>query len=129
MKLIIIAHILVLAIYGCGLIANSDDVKPFIPGVYVRHYTDEYTDSYDTITVQTITPSSSYSYAVIKRSRFEKLNDDDKKVPGYELKHWTGIYDDKTKTIWLQAAGKRIYFDPAKSELKIGTEPYKKLSP
>lgn len=126
MKIIISVSILVLAMYSCSLI-GSDKVKPFIPGTYIRHYTDEYTDSYDTITIQPITPAGSDRYAITKRSRFEKIDDAGKKVPGYELKHWMGVYDEKTKTLWLQAPGKRMYFDPVKSELKIGTEPYKKI--
>lgn len=128
MKIIISVSILLLAIYSCGPITN-DKVKPFIPGTYIRHYTDEYTDSYDTITIQPITPAGSEGYAITKRSRFEKINDAGKKVPGYELKHWMGVYHEKTKTLWLETAGKRSYFDPAKGELKIGTQPYKKIQP
>lgn len=128
MKTIILIAVVLLAIYSCGLIAN-DEVKRFIPGIYMRHYTDEYTDSYDTIIIEAITPAGSDGYAITKRSPFEKINNEGKKVPGYELKRWTGTYDDKTKTIWLQASGKQIYFDPAKGELKIGTEPYKKIQP
>jgi hypothetical protein len=127
MKLIVFAHMIVLAIYGCGLIATKDEVQPFIPGVYARHYGDEYTDSYDTITIKPMVTAGSNGYTVTKRSRFEKLTNEGKTKLGYDLKKWTGIYDEKTKTLWLQAPGKRIYFDPNEGELKIGEEPYKKL--
>jgi hypothetical protein len=127
MKTILFAHLIISVILlGCDWI-KTDNVKPFIPGVYARHYKDEYTNSYDTISIRLINPPGTNDYTIIKRSHFEKLSDNGKMIPGYELKHWTGTYDDKTKTIWLQAAGKRIYFDPDKEELKIGTEPYKKL--
>src|SRR5690349_10285226 len=105
---------LLLLILGCGILTAKDQVKGFIPGTYIRHYTDEYTESYDTITIQPITPAGSDGYAITKRSRFEKINDAGKKEPGYELKHWSGVYDEKTKTLWLESAGKRMYFDPQK---------------
>ncbi len=91
MKIVILAHIIALAIYGCGLISTDDDVQPFIPGVYARHYRDEYTDSYDTITIKSIMTSGSAGYVVTKRSRFEKKENDNTIEPGYELKKWTGV--------------------------------------
>lgn len=127
MKILLFAHIVVLLLYGCSLVSKKNEVNPFIPGVYVRHYTDEYTDSYDTLTIKLITTEGSEGYSVIKRSGFQKSGNDGKKFPGYELKKWTGVYDDKTKTVWLQKAGKSMWFDPTKAELKMGDEPYKKI--
>ena len=127
MKTILFIPLCLLLIYGCDIITSKDQVKGFIPGIYIRHYSDVYTDSYDTIAIQPVTPGGSDGYVITKKSRFEKLNDDGKKLPGHLLKHWTGTYDHKTKTIWLPSSGKRMYFDPAKGELKIGAEPYKKI--
>lgn len=127
MKIVLLAHIVLLMIYGCGLIVKRDEVKEFIPGVYVRHYSDEYTDSYDTIQIKLVNRSGSEGYSVIKRTRFRKQTDDGKTIPGYEIKNWFGTYDDHSKTLWLQGPGKQIYFDPTKSELKMGAQPYKKL--
>lgn len=127
MKIVLFAHLVVLLLYGCGIVSNTDEVKPFIPGIYVRHYTDEYTDSYDTIRITSATIHGSTGYWVIKRSRFQKIDNDGKSQPGYELKKWIATYDEKNHTLFLEKAGKSIYFDPANRELKIGTEPYKKL--
>lgn len=114
--------VLIVFLLGCGL-TQSDKVKAFMPGVYVRHYTDEYTNSYDTITIKGVDDK----YEVIKRTKFIKLTDNGKMQPGYTLQKWTGNYDDKHKSLWLQQAGKAIYFKLAQKELIIGTQPYKKL--
>jgi hypothetical protein len=106
----------------CGLM-QPDKVKAFVPGVYVRHYTDEYTDSYDTITIRAVNDK----YEVIKKTKFEKVMNNGGTAPGYTIQRWTGNYDDKTKSLWLEQAGKAISFNPAKKELIIGTQPYKKL--
>lgn len=102
---------------------SADQVKAFIPGVYVRHYIDDYTDSYDTIVIKAVNDH----YEVIKRTSFEKLQDNGRTEPGYRLQKWTGHYDEKTQSLWLDEAGKAIAFDPAKKELTIGIQPYKKL--
>jgi len=104
---------------------SSDNVKVFMPGVYARHYTDEYTNSYDTITIQLIAGGDEYN--VIERTRFEKVTDNGKMQPGYSIQKWTGSYDDRNKSLWLQQAGRAIRFNPAKKELITGTQPYKKL--
>lgn len=127
MKIVLFTYITVMMLCGCSIITQKDKVRSFIPGVYVRYYTDEYTDSYDTLTIKTITTEGSKGYIVIKRSHFQKLGNDGNKFSGYGLKKWTGVYDDKTKTVWLKEPGKEIYFDPANNELKIGTQSYKKL--
>ena len=124
---IIILHVIAVSLFGCVTSATKDEVRPFIPGIYTRHYKDEYTDSYDTISIHLVTQDGSAGYVIVKRSRFQKLDDKGHPVPGHELKKWMGVYEEESKTIWLQTAGKRIYLDPAARELKIGTEPYKKL--
>lgn len=114
--------VLVFLLLSCSLM-ESDKVKAFMPGVYVRHYTDEYTNSYDTITIKGVDDK----YEVIKRTKFEKLMDNGKLQPGHAIQRWTGNYDEQTKSLWLVQAGKAIYFNPSKNELMIGTQPYKKI--
>jgi hypothetical protein len=116
--------VFVFLLVSCQLM-ESDKIKVFIPGVYVRHYTDEYTNSYDTITIKLITGDNEYE--VIKKTNFEKLMDNGKIQPGYTMQRWRGNYDEQAKSLWLEQAGKAIYFNPPKKELIIGTQPYKKL--
>lgn len=125
--LIVLYLHLLLLICGCERIRSKDQVKSFIPGIYVRHYVDEYTNSYDTIVIKLISVDGSEAYTVVKRSRFQKQTNEGKAADGEEFKNWAGFYDENTKTIWLEGQGKRIYFDPRMNELKIGTQPYKKL--
>lgn len=113
--------------YACRLARYKDEVKEFIPGVFARHYKDEYTDSYDTIVIKAISPEGSDDFVVIKRSRYNKQTNEGTTEPGYEFKKWAAVYDKKTKRLWLPVPGKSIYFDPKRNFLKIGTEPYKKL--
>lgn len=78
--------VLIVFLLGCGLM-QSDKVKAFMPGVYVRHYTDEYTNSYDTITIKGVDDK----YEVIKRTKFIKLTDNGKMQPGYTLQNGQAI--------------------------------------
>lgn len=112
-----------ITLYSCELL-NSDEMKNFIPGTYTRHYNDDYTNSYDTIQIRL---TSNDIYLVTKKSSYNKINDQGNWISGFESKKWTGTYDKKTGTIFLTPGGKRIFFETSKKELKIGTEPYKKL--
>lgn len=127
MKIIWFLSVLMTMLCGCHAILKKDDIKELIPGVYVRHYTDEYTDSHDTIEIRLMTAGERDSYTITKRTRFQKQTDDGKVVQEYQIKRWNGFYEDKTQTIWLPTTGKRIYFDPVRNELKIGIQPYQKL--
>ena len=127
MKTGLLLSIIFMLLHSCNVAFRNDRVKRFIPGVYARHYADEYSDSYDTIEIRLIATGGSDGYTITKRTQLQKQTDDGKTTQEYQIKRWKGFYDDKTKTIWLPSTGKRIYFDPAKNELKTGTQPYKKL--
>ena len=126
-KMAIMVYLLLMVVLtGCSLV-QQDRIKNFIPGVYVRYYADEYTESYDTIRITRSSGPGKENYSVIKRRRTAKVDNNGKIVPGYELKKWTATFDAKSQSLWITNAGKAIYFYPARRELRIGTEPYKKL--
>ena len=127
MKIIFFFSVLMVVFYGCHGTLKKDVVKELIPGVYARYCTDEYSNSYDTIEIRLIATEGSDGYTITKRTRIQKQTNEGKFVQEYQVKRWNGLYDDTTKTIWLTSMGKRIYFYPAKNELKIRTQPYKKL--
>ena len=127
MKAVLLIPVILFIILAACQLVRTDEVKPFIPGTYARHYRDDYTDSYDTVQIQQLTVDGSEGYTVIKRSRFQKIDNDGGATPGYEIKKWVASYDEKSQTLWLQKAGKSIYFDPVQRQLKLGIEPYKKL--
>ncbi|MEO9020980.1 MAG: hypothetical protein ABI237_14805 [Ginsengibacter sp.] len=127
MKTVLFMFIIIMSLNGCHLHLKRNAIKEFLPGVYTRHYADEYTDSYDTIEIRLMTTAGSDGYTITSGTRFEKQTDEGKSIHGYQTKRWNGFYEAKTKLIWIPSTGKRIYFDPGKNELKIGTQPYKKL--
>lgn len=114
---------LLIFLYSCSLPAN-DDAKNFIHGTYTRHYTDEYTDSYDTIL---ISQNENNTYTLTKISNYKKLNDQSYWIAGCEEKKWFATYDKGTGTLFLPSPGKTVFFDMKKSELRIGAESYKKI--
>jgi hypothetical protein len=114
---------LFVSLYSCNLPAN-DDAKNFIPGTYTRHYTDEYTDSYDTILIR---QNAINTYILTKKSKYKKISDQNCWVAGSEEKKWLGTYDEGTGTLFLPSNGKTIFFDLKNRELNIGAEPYKKI--
>jgi len=107
---------------------TKDKVKDFIPGVYQRHYMDEYTNSYDTVEIKLVTNEGSEGYVVNKRARYQKMIDGQKTSFAYKTEQWFGSYEKDSKTLFVEKSGKRIYFDPKEGELKMGDMPYKKLN-
>jgi hypothetical protein len=114
---------LFILLYSCGLPANND-AKKLIPGTYTRHYTDEYTDSYDTIVIR---QNEDNTYTLTKKSNYKKLNDQSYWIAGCDEKKWLGTYDKGTGTLFLPSPGKNVFFDMKNRELWIGAEPYKKI--
>ena|SRR6266545_3531731 len=124
--LIIISSLICFALIACDGV-TKDEVKDFIPGVYSRHYMDEYTNSYDTVEVKLVTKEGSEGYVVDKRSRYQKMIDGQKTPFDHKMEQWFGRYEKDSKTLYIEKSGKRIYFDPKEGELKMGEMPYKKL--
>jgi len=127
MKLLMIAALIsflliVLLLTACDSLLQSKDVRNFMPGVYTRHYKDEYTESDDTIAIH----EKGATYEVTKRSRQVKIIDGKPLEPHYILVKWTGVYNAEQKHLWVEPAAKAILFDADKKELSIGTQPYKK---
>lgn len=114
---------LFISLYSCSHPAN-DDERNFIPGTYTRHYTDEYTDSYDTILIR---QNASNTYILTKKSKYKKISDQSCWIAGAEEKKWLGTYVEGTGTLFLPSNGKTIFFDLKNRELRIGAEPYKKI--
>ena len=123
MKKVFVA--LVILSFGCT--TSTDPVKGFIPGTYVRHYQDEYTNSYDTLTISAITSSGSEGYTIAKRTTYQKTRDGVTYPKKNEAQEWVADYNKETKTLVVGPSGKQLYFDPSKGELKMGTMPYKKI--
>jgi hypothetical protein len=117
----------VAALISCSDTFRSDEVKNFIPGVYARHYSDEYTDSYDTLEIRRITTSGSEGYAVTKTMKYKRQNQSKTNPVQHKTEEWTGSYEEEKKTLLLEPSGKRIYFDPSLGEAKLGIIAYQKI--
>jgi hypothetical protein len=116
-----------LALASCSGLA-SDEVRNFIPGIYARHYTDEFTNSLDTVEIKPVTEAGSDGFKITKRMRYQKTIDGQQTSFDYKMETWFGIYESDSKTLYIEKSGKRIYFDPVAGELKMGEMPYKKLN-
>lgn len=105
----------------------SEDVKIFIPGTYVAEWRNEFAESKDTLYISLLSSDDRALYSITRRSRFNYVNKTKTHKPEYKMVHWTGIYDEKQRTISVQNTGRKLSFDPAKVEMKMGTITYKKL--
>lgn len=114
-------------VMGCNEKSTSDNVKAFIPGVYVRHYKDEFTNSFDTLEIKKLTSSGSEGFMVVKKMKYERLNQKNTSTFNMKKEEWIGIYENNSKTLLLEPEGKRVYFDPEMLEAKMGFFPYKKI--
>ena len=112
-----------LLLTGCNI---DDNVKSFIPGIYVAEWKTEFNESRDTMLIHPLTQGGSETYRITRRTWFRYRNEK-RRGPEYKLLQWTGSYDEKQKTIMVHNTGRVLSFDPANAEMKMGTITYKKL--
>jgi hypothetical protein len=107
--------------------AGTDKVKSFIAGTYIRHYVDEYTDSYDTLHIVPITNGGSEGFAITKSMRYQKRFNGNLLPWNYKVQYWSGKYEKASKTLVVEQTGNQVFFDLMKNELSMGIMPYRKI--
>ncbi len=118
---------LVVVILSCNNLIQADTVKVFIPGTYSADWSTEFNQTKDTLLLEPLTENGSETFRITRRSHIEFINAAKDKAPEYKIAKWTGTYDVKTKTIFINNNGRVLSFDPKKEIMWMGTTMYKKL--
>ncbi len=118
---------LIIVLLSCNSLTETDTVKVFIPGTYSAEWATEYNQTKDTLLLEPLTLNGSETFQITRRSKVEYINAAKERLPEYKISKWSGTYDAKTKTIFINNNGRVLSFDPKKDILWMGTIRYAKL--
>jgi hypothetical protein len=118
---------LVVFLLGCGGLANSDKVKPFIPGTYLASWKTSFSNAVDTMTIAAVAENGSEGYLITRRTHLQFINAAKKRAPEYSITKWIGSYNAADKNIVVNTNGRVLSFDPDNKLLWMGSIIYKKL--
>ncbi len=126
MKILLLAHILALFIYGCGLVKTEDEVEGFIPGTYIRFSQHEFGNEYDTLAIS-VQNKWANEYKILRKWKYERILDGEKIEPEYKRSVTTGIYNSTHKLLRENETGDLLTFDVSRNLLFAGSAQYKKI--
>lgn len=112
---------------SCNYTKNHNAVKEFVPGIYAAAWAMEMTQTVDTILLEPLTVNGSETFRITRKSRVTYVNTAKNRPPEYRIVRWTGIFDEKSKTIFINNNGRALSFDPKNRNMWIGTIKYRKL--
>ena len=126
MKMITFLTLAILFI-GCDGLLHSDNVKPFIPGIYLASWKTSFSTAVDTMHIASVSEKGSEGYLITRRTHLQFINAAKKRAPEYSITKWVGNYNSSDKTIVVPVNGRVLSFDPENKILKMGAIIYKKL--
>ena len=126
MKLLLFAHLCVLFIYGCGLVQSSDNVRRFIPGMYIRFSSHEFGTEYDTLVIS-LESESAASYRIVRKWKYERVLDGVVIEPEYKRTITSAVYNTDRKLLEETKSGDVYSFDVVNKILFDGAVKYQKL--
>lgn len=113
--------------FPCGCTnAVSDNVREFIPGIYVRPIHNEFTQGYDTLSIREQDREAGV-YFVENRYGYQQHLDGKISKPEHKVKKWTAVYDNKTHQLNIQQEGSVITFLPSQNKLLKGRTEFSKV--
>jgi len=108
-----------------GLVScTSDEVKDFIPGIYVNSAGGKFSIASDTLVLELVEGNN---YQVFRRTGYHLIRDGKVGPREYKTEIWTCAYSQATKTLTESRLGKIISFYPENSALQVGRRVYEKL--
>lgn len=113
--------VLGIAAWGCG---EVDEVRAFMPGVYVREFSHEFAFGYDTLELRLV---SGNTYAIEKRSGYQRVREGAAPEAVRHVEKWTGLYNERERHIMEQKREKLLTFHPEEQKLLLGAVAYYKV--
>ena len=126
MKILLMALIVALLLYRCGLIRIKDEVQEFIPGTYIRFSEQEYGTEYDTLVIS-LQNKTANQYRILRKWKYERVLDREKIKPEYKRSFTTGTYNSTHKLLQENETGDIFSFDVKQKILFNGPVKYQKL--
>lgn len=105
--------------------SKSEDVKAFIPGIYIRHFEGLYSTGNDTLY---ITNTDNYNaYLIIRKSVFQRLQNNQLQQPERVVENWSAVYNPRDKILYEQKRERLLSFKPDSNKLFVGGSAYLKI--
>jgi hypothetical protein len=106
--------------------SNNDQIRKFVPGIYVRHFRDEFSTGSDTLDITEHDGKAGIYFIDEKEGYQQKL--DGKVFPAqYKTKEHTALFNETTHQLTIQNGGDIITFLPDKNKLLLGRTEYEKV--
>jgi hypothetical protein len=118
--------VIVAFIIGCNANATKDEVKDFIPGIYVRAAEHELGAEHDTVIIK-IQNESANEYKLNRRWKYARVMDGKPVEPEYKNTLTSGIYNSETKILQETETGDSYSFDVIQNAMFAGKTKYNKL--
>ena len=126
MQKISIALILLLKLLvGCEDSSN-DDIRSFIPGVYVKQFEHEYSKAFDTLSIGVFDEKVN-TYIIMKKAGFYRIKEGIIQPKEYSSQSWVGVYDESSKVLQELKTGVLFTFSPDRNSMLFGSAEYKKI--
>jgi hypothetical protein len=93
--LLFISIVMAFIFAGCTS-AESDAIKEFIPGTYIRSAQTEFGKAYDTLVI-TLQNKSANEYKIQRRWKYDRVLDGKPIAPEYKVTETSGLYDGEKK--------------------------------
>ena len=104
---------------------ESDTIKAFIPGRYVKEAKSEYSIAFDTLN---ITPLSGNTFLIEHLAGYQPIRNGKMLQKRFKKQKQTGIYDTQKQVMNETTNGRLFIFYPAGQALLIGTAEYHKIN-
>lgn len=105
---------------------TSDDIKAFIPGVYVAPIRTEYSKGEDTLLIGVFDDRVN-TYVIFKHSGYQRIKEGIIQPKQYAREKWMAVYDESSNVLQELKSGRLFIFSPQKHSLLLGTAEYKKV--
>ncbi len=126
MKTLFFISISVLFLLASCSSSESDAIKEFIPGTYIRFSQHEFGKEYDTLVISLQNESASH-YQILRKWRYERVLDGKSIEPEYKQENSSAIYNPETKVLQETETLELFTFDPEKKLLFNRTNDYTKI--
>lgn len=112
----------------CALMLGgcSEPDADFIPGTYVKQFTQQYNIGSDTLVINVVNPSEG-SYSIARHLTYVPIKDGKRLKQQSERANWFGSYNKDSKQLMVQPSGKVLTFSEEKQCLYIGNSVYNKI--
>lgn len=120
-----IAIITVFLLTGCTS-AESDAIKAFIPGTYIRTAQTEFGNAYDTLVI-TLQNKSANEYKIQRRWKYDRVLDGKLQEPEYKITETSGLYDGEKKLLQETETLEFFSFDTKNKLMFNGANKFTKI--